>query len=122
MYKIAALYKFVYLSEPQSVSDTLTELCKEHNILGALIIAHEGINGTLAGITTDMDLFVRDMMRTISEFAVIDELKFSEASDSPFYRLRVRVKPEIVTMGFPEINPAVLKGKQRWTTLTEHGP
>lgn len=111
MYKIAALYKFVLISEPQSVSDTLHLLCKRHRIQGALIIAHEGINGTVAGIISDMDAFLLDMTITIIELAAIDEIKFSEAADPPFHRLRVRVKPEIVTMGFPEVNPAVSNGQ-----------
>jgi UPF0176 protein len=111
MFKVAALYKFVYFSEPDIVSDILHQLCKEHNILGALIIAHEGINGTVAGTVEDMDAFIADMSRTIDELSFIEEIKFSEAEVSPFYRIRVRVKPEIVTMGFPEINPAISKGQ-----------
>ena len=110
MYKIAALYKFVYISDPQNVSDSLNLLCKRYNILGALIIAHEGINGTLAGSHSDMDTFVTEMMSTIPELSEIEEIKYSTATDCPFYRIRVRVKPEIVTMGCPEINPAVCKG------------
>ena len=110
MFKIAALYKFVVISDPQNVSDTLSQLCKKYNILGALIIAHEGVNGTLAGVDNEMDLFIQDMTTTISELSVIDEIKFSEATDAPFYRLRVRVKPEIVTMGCPEANPDIRKG------------
>ena len=110
MFKIAALYKFVVISNPQNVSDTLTQLCKKHNILGALIVAYEGVNGTLAGSDNDMDLFIDDMMEAISELSSIDEIKFSEATDAPFYRLRVRVKAEIVTMGCTAANPAVQKG------------
>ena len=111
MYKIAALYKFVLIKEPQSVSDTLNHLCGKHGIQGALIIAHEGINGTVAGIASDMDAFILDMTKTVIELAVIEEIKFSDAADPPFHRLRVRVKPEIVTMGFPGVNPAILNGK-----------
>ena len=111
MFKIAALYKFVFFSEPEIVSQTLLQLCKEHNILGALIIAHEGINGTVSGTVEDMDAFIADMSRTVNELSFIEEIKFSEATVSPFYRIRVRVKPEIVTMGLPEINPAISKGQ-----------
>lgn len=111
MYKIAALYKFIFFSEPETVSETLLQLCNRHNILGALIIAHEGINGTVAGTVEDMDAFIADMSRTIIELSFIEEIKFSEAKVSPFYRIRVRVKPEIVTMGCPEINPSILKGE-----------
>ena len=111
MYKVAALYKFVLIAEPQSVSDTLNHLCKKHRIQGALIIAHEGINGTIAGVVSDMDAFILDMTNTIIELAVLEEIKFSDAVDPPFHRLRVRVKPEIVTMGFPDVNPAVSNGK-----------
>lgn len=110
MFKIAALYKFVVVSDPQNVSDTLTQLCRKHNILGALIIAHEGVNGTLAGGNNDMDMFIKDMTAEICELSSIDEIKFSEATEAPFYRLRVRVKAEIVTMGCPEANPAIQKG------------
>jgi UPF0176 protein len=48
-YKIAALYKFVYFEDPQHVSKTLLSLSKKYSILGALIIAFEGINGTISG-------------------------------------------------------------------------
>lgn len=111
MQKVAALYKFVYISDPQFLSDTLLQLCKKHRILGALIIAHEGINGTIAGSASDMDAFILEMTDNITELSVIEELKFSEANDPPFYRIRVRVKPEIVTMGRPEVNPAMSKGQ-----------
>lgn len=111
MYKVAALYKFVYISDPQVVSDALLQLCKKHRILGALIIAHEGINGTVAGLVSDMDAFIVDMTCTIAELSMIEELKFSASVDPPFYRIRVRVKPEIVTMGHPEVNPAITNGQ-----------
>lgn len=93
------------------MSDALLQLCKEHRILGALIIAHEGINGTVAGLVSDMDAFILDMTSTIAELSIIEELKFSTAVDPPFYRIRVRVKPEIVTMGHPEVNPAITNGQ-----------
>jgi predicted sulfurtransferase len=68
-YKIAALYKFVYFVDPQKVSDTLLSLSKKHSILGALIIAYEGINGTIAGLNDDMDQFIFEMSNSIAELA-----------------------------------------------------
>lgn len=110
MYKIAALYSFVLINDPQDVSDVLNELCKTYNILGAIIVAKEGFNGTISGLHVDLDKFLEDVSRNIKELFTIDEIKMSECSESPFHRIRVRVKSEIVTMGYPDINPSILKG------------
>jgi UPF0176 protein len=96
-------------------------LCKKYDVLGALILAHEGINGTIASSEEKIDEFFVEMGSAIPEFDNIQELKFSYASDPPFYRMRIRIKPEIVTMGFPEINPGVKKGQyiepEEWNTI-----
>lgn len=120
-YKIAALYKFVYIADPQQASDTLLLLSKKYCILGALIVAFEGVNGTISGLNDDMDKFIFEMSNSITELATIEEIKFSQSIDSPFYRIRIRVKSEIVTMGCPEVNPGILQGRyvepEHWNKL-----
>jgi len=72
-------------------------ICLPHGITGALILAHEGINGTIAGLQKPME----EVMAFIQSHFTALELKFSTSEENPFVRLRIRVKPEIVTMDFP---------------------
>ena len=58
---------------------------------------------------TDMDIFLKEMADTFPELGNIEEIKFSSTDEPPFYRIRIRVKPEIVTLGHPEINPSTIK-------------
>jgi UPF0176 protein len=68
-----------------------------------------------------MDKFIFEMSNSIPELVTIEEIKFSQSTDSPFYRIRIRVKSEIVTMGCPEINPGIMQGKyiepENWNEL-----
>jgi UPF0176 protein len=98
-------YKFVLLQDPEFVkAQLLTFLHKQKHCRGTILLAFEGINGSLAGPET--------AMRAIQKFflaqAAFSDMEFKESySDhQPFSRLFVKIKKEIVTMGVPEINPA----------------
>lgn len=107
-YKIAALYEFVHLADLESLYDYLVTQTKQLEILGGLIIAHEGINGTIAGKPDAMDSFLKNLQK-MGLFKNL-ELKFSFADEQPFFRMRIQIKSEIITLGQPSVHPEQLKG------------
>ena len=100
---IAALYQFAPYPDPAALRAPLADLCRAEGVKGTLLLAPEGINGTIAG--TDAAIArVLDHIRTLPGCAEL-EVKFSRAPSMPFHRMKVRLKREIVTMGQPDINP-----------------
>ena len=99
-YKVAALYQFKALDDPGGFCEHITNECKQRSITGALILAREGINGTIAGRPEQMDQVLALLRDHFDDM----ELKFSFVDEEPFHRLRIRVKKEIVTMGLPLVN------------------
>jgi UPF0176 protein len=108
-YVIAALYKFVKLPDPQAVRDALYQHCREHGIMGTVLLAPEGINGTIAGSREGVDAVI-GRLRANECFHDLEH-KESRAEVCPFRKLKVRVKPEIVTMGRPEVSPSEKVGE-----------
>ncbi len=105
---VAALYQFSPVGDPGPLRDELADACARCNIKGILLVAPEGINGTIAGRRADIDAILQ-VIRTVPGFADLDH-KESFAPAQPFYRMKVRVKREIVTMGVPDINPSETAG------------
>lgn len=103
-WKVAALYRFTDLDDLPALQAELKKLCSIHHICGTLLLAPEGINGTIAGTPDELDRVIAalDQIVGISK----GELKFSAASEKPFMRMKVRLKKEIVTLRAPEANPA----------------
>ena len=100
---VAALYAFANLPDFDAHRPPLQSLCDTHAVKGTLLLASEGINGTIAGTRHGVDA-VLDHIR--GEIGIGDlELKESCAQEQPFYRMKVRLKKEIVTMGVPGIDP-----------------
>ncbi len=89
--------------------ESLLNLCRTQGVKGTLILAREGINGTIAGPDTAIGL-VLSHIKTLPGCAAI-EIKFSRAAVAPFHRMKVRIKPEIVTMGQPDIDPRLSAGQ-----------
>ena len=105
--RVIALYHFFAVADPQSCADQLYEFCRAHGIKGSLLLAHEGVNGTVAGVPDAMEAFCARLRSWLGgDF----EIKASYADTMPFRRLKVKVKPEIVTMGQADIDPAVHRG------------
>ncbi len=102
-FKVAALYHFAPVADPAALRDPVHAFCTEQGIRGTLLLAPEGINGTVAGADAAIDALVA-MLRGLPEFAGL-EVKFSAASEMPFHRMKVRLKREIVTMGVDGIDP-----------------
>ena len=103
----AALYKFVSLPNYADLQAPIHAACDAHHIKGTLLLAAEGINGTIAGLPDDIKA-VLHYLRTDGlfegKFANLEH-KESHADEHPFYRMKVKLKKEIVTMGVPSVNP-----------------
>jgi UPF0176 protein len=100
---VAALYRFTRFDDCAALRGPLETQCRVNGIRGTLLLAPEGINGTIAG--SDQGIAnILDTIRSLPGCADID-VKFSSAATMPFYRLKVRLKREIVTMGQPDIDP-----------------
>ena len=102
-YLVAALYKFVRLPAYAALQAPIAEICNENNVKGTLLLAAEGINGTIAGPEAGLRR-VLDYLRTIPAFEGLVH-KESWADKEPFLRMKVRLKKEIVTMGVEGIDP-----------------
>ena len=100
---VAALYKFVEIDDLLSLQSNLYEICEKNNIMGTILIANEGINGTISGKTNEINQTI-SLLKSDKRFTNI-EIKYSSSDKQPFHRMKVRLKKEIVTIGLPEINP-----------------
>ena len=100
---VAALYQFTRLDDLPALRAALLALCQAQAIKGTLLLAREGINGTIAGTDAAIDA-VMESLRAVPGCALM-EVKFSRSEAMPFRRMKVRLKAEIVTMGQPDIDP-----------------
>lgn len=103
-FTIAALYRFASFADPQAAAADLRALCADLGICGTLILAGEGINGTVAG-NADCIAALIAHVRDLPGCADLD-VKYSTASSAPFGRMKVKVKQEIVTLGAGHLDPA----------------
>jgi UPF0176 protein len=106
-YKVAAFYQFAALPDFRELRDPLRALCAGLHLRGSVLLAHEGINGTLAGSADAVDELVNGLREGALFGARLDhiELKFSQATAMPFQRLKIRLKREIVTFGAIAADP-----------------
>lgn len=102
-YVVAALYKFAPLTDLENIQSRLQSICDLQGIKGTLLIAAEGINGTIAGTRSAIDSILTEI-RALPHLADLVH-KESSATNMPFYRMKVRLKKEIVTMGIPAVDP-----------------
>ena len=100
---VAALYKFVTLKDFASLRQPLHAAMKAHGVKGTLLLAEEGINGTISGGREAIDGFL-GVLKTDPRFADIEH-KESFCDEDPFYRSKVKLKKEIVTIGVEGIDP-----------------
>jgi len=101
--RVAALYRFCRLDRFAELKQPLAAFCCARGIKGTLLLAPEGINGTVAGSPEA----IGDLMAWLAAIAEFDgmEVKFSDAAEMPFHRMKVRLKREIVTMGVEGLDP-----------------
>lgn len=95
--RVSALYRFARLDDPRALRAPLLALAQERGVKGTLLLATEGVNGTIAGTPEALDAVIAHL-RTLPGCAELS-LKHSWAEAMPFHRMKVRVKREIVTMG-----------------------
>jgi UPF0176 protein len=116
---VAALYKFTKLPDYRQLQPKLLDFCLMQKLKGTLLLAEEGINGTVAGSRQGIDALLA-FLKADPRFADIDH-KQSFAEKTPFYRMKVRLKKEIVTLGVPGISPTHKVGAyvqaQDWNAL-----
>ena len=103
MFRVCALYRFTPFADPAALKPPLLAACEAAGVRGTLLLAREGINGTIAGPDAGMDAVLAHI-RALPGCADLD-VKESHAATMPFHRTKVRVKAEIVTMGLPRIDP-----------------
>lgn len=116
---VAALYKFATLEDFQQLKTPILNFCLKHEIRGTLLLANEGINGTVAGSREAIDSLL-SYLKSDPRLAEIDH-KESYCDEQPFYRTKVKLKKEIVTLGVPGIDPNKQAGQyvnpQDWNQL-----
>jgi UPF0176 protein len=101
--RVAALYRFTPFEDCEAIRAPLASACCSRGVKGTLLLAHEGINGTIAGSDESIEAVLAHI-RALPGCADLD-VKESRARTMPFHRMKVRIKREIVTMGEPDIDP-----------------
>jgi len=109
MYTVAALYHFTSFDDPTALKGPLAAVCGSNEVMGTLLLAREGINGTIAGPRAGIDAVLAHI-RALQGCEGL-EWKESHASVPPFNRMKVRIKREIVTMGQPDVDPTAAVGR-----------
>jgi UPF0176 protein len=99
--RVAALYRFAAVADCAAVRDRLEALCRP-DVRGTLLVAREGLNGTIAGPADSIERVLAGI-RALPGFSGLD-VKYATAETMPFHRLKVRIKAEIVTMGKPDLD------------------
>jgi UPF0176 protein len=116
---VAAFYHFAALTDPASARQMLLPIVADLGIRGTILLAHEGINGTIAGSDGAVEQIL-DTLRGFPDCAGMD-VKYSRAGTIPFARMKVRLKKEIVTLGVGEVDPVHNAGHyvapQDWNAL-----
>ena len=108
-YIISTFYKFLVLENYKELKIKFDKSLSKTNIKGTILLANEGVNGTIAGSESDLKKFFLYVDK-FSQFKDITP-KFSSSNKNPFLRMKVRLKKEIVTIGIPEVSPSNLVGK-----------
>lgn len=105
-----SFYKFVHVEDPEKLASDLTHLCTRSGLRGSILVAHEGINGMLAGTQDQLDVFWNTLHQD-PRFAGLQP-KRTSASEMPFRRLKIRVKPELVPLGIEGVDASSKTGVQ----------
>lgn len=102
-FTVAAMYKFTALPDFEALQGPLQTVCRENGVMGTILLAEEGLNGTIAGTAEGIKAAI-DHILSDGRFDGMS-LKYSYAAQMPFHRMKVRLKKEIVTMGKPIADP-----------------
>ena len=117
---VVSFYRFTDVADPEKIRGRLQVECDKAGLLGTILVASEGVNGTLAG---DGEA-VQSIFSWLHENLLLSneiEGRWTEADEAPFRRMRVKIKKEIVTLGRPDIRPDKATGKHvgvnEWNAL-----
>ncbi len=120
--KVASFYRFLDLEDPAGFRDALQSECEEQELLGTILVAAEGFNGSVTG----EESAIRGLFAWIEKRLALAEpveARWNDVSEPPFRRMRVRLKKEIVTLGRPDILPHRKTGTyvsgEQWNELIE---
>ncbi len=120
--RVAAFYRFLDLGDPESFARELLNECREAGLLGTILVAHEGLNGTVAGAGQDIERVLRFIGSELGLDTAL-EPRWTDAAEAPFRRMRVKVKKEIVALGRPDIEPHRKTGRHvsaaEWNALLD---
>jgi UPF0176 protein len=108
-YQVLLYYKYVDIEIPEKVREEQRKLCQSLNIKGRIIVAKEGINGTLEGLTTDTEKYIEAMEKS-TYFKGI-HYKKSAGTGNAFPKLSVKARKEVVTAHLVDLNPNQVTGK-----------
>ena len=109
MLTVATLYQFTHFENPAAIKSVLANACSRNEVRGSLLLAHEGINGTVAGSRLGISNVIGEIRRLPGCGDL--EWKESQAERMPFRKMRVRLKKEIVTMGQTHVDPRAAAGQ-----------
>ena len=119
---IYTFYRFKNLKYIKSIKTKLDKLYKNKSVLGTVLIANEGINGTISGSKKNLESFIHDMKKCTKIRKL--SLKVSENQFIPFYKFKIRLKKEIVTIGDRSIKPEKITGThispKKWDKIIEN--
>ena len=107
-FKVAAFYHFAALNDFESMRGPLQQRCEDLGLMGTILLAHEGINGTVSGPEQGIDRLLA-RLREDSRLAALKH-KISWTVEQPFHRMKIKLKKEIVTMGVEDIDPNSIVG------------
>jgi len=118
---VVAMYHFVDLDDFAALKPPLLDVCVANGLKGTILLAREGLNGTVSGSRTGIDALLA-FLKADPRFETLRH-KESYAEAAPFRRMKVRLKREIVTMGVPDTDPGALCGERvdakRWNDLIQ---
>ena len=119
---IYSFYRFSNFTRIKSIKKKLDTFAKNKLILGTVLLADEGINGTISGTEYNLNEFI-SLVKKILKIRKLP-IKISESKFIPFYRLKIRLKKEIVTIGDKSIKPDILTGKhidpRKWDKIVNN--
>lgn len=120
-YQVTTFYRFVPIEDLPQKQQAWQALCQTHQLKGTILLATEGVNATIAGESAAIESVIKAIQQDLG----VDHFTRRDAwaETSPFQRLKVKIKPEIVTFGQPDLNPRDQGGTyvdpQRWNELLQ---
>ena len=120
-YQVTTFYRFIAVEHLAQKQQAWQSFCQMHQLKGTILLATEGVNATIAGLSSSVETVVDKIQQDLG----IDRFTRRDAwvEKLPFQRMKVKIKPEIVTLGLPDVNPNDQVGTyvdpQQWNQLLQ---